>query len=145
MRFFGFDLVQFEAQMAKRQTPTTPAVNLFYALAEQLGRIERETMEGRWARHATMAERTHAWVAEMSSAGLRILAGEGERSPTVTCCMLPEGGDGPAVVKAMAARGFVIGGGYGRLKPDAFRIGHMGDHTLDELNLVLEHLTEVLA
>ena len=57
---------------------------------------------------------------------------EGERSPTVTCVALP-----PALCAAgdrgdaTAERGFVIGGGYGKLKATAFRIGHMGDHSVD--------------
>jgi aspartate aminotransferase-like enzyme len=44
----------------------------------------------------------------------------------------------------MKERGYVIGGGYGKLKPSSFRIGHMGDHTLDGLNAMLDVLTEVV-
>ena len=44
----------------------------------------------------------------------------------------------------MKERGFVIGAGYGRLKPRSVRIGHMGDHTVEELDRVLEALEEVL-
>ena len=141
-----FDLLAFEAQVAKHQTPTTPAVTLLYALAEQLARIAAETMEGRWARHAAMAERTVAWVDATAARvpGVRVFAAEGHRSPTVTCIEVPEGRDGGAVVKGMAERGFVIGGGYGKLKSSCFRIGHMGDHTLDELERVLATLDEVL-
>ena len=51
---------------------------------------------------------------------------------------------GPDVVAGMAARGFTIGGGYGKLKPVAFRIGHMGDHTVEELDTLLNNLEEVL-
>ena len=45
---------------------------------------------------------------------------------------------------AAKARGFVIGAGYGKLKDATFRIGHMGDHTVAELEALLEALTEVL-
>jgi len=48
------------------------------------------------------------------------------------------------VVKEMRSRGWVIGDGYGRLKDSTFRIGHMGDHTVDELNVLLDQLKEVL-
>jgi aspartate aminotransferase-like enzyme len=44
----------------------------------------------------------------------------------------------------VASKGWVIGGGYGKLKPSSFRIGHMGDHTLAELNQVLDVLAEVI-
>jgi aspartate aminotransferase-like enzyme len=39
----------------------------------------------------------------------------------------------------------VIGGGYGRLKEETVRIGHMGDHTLESLEGVLAVLDETLA
>jgi len=39
----------------------------------------------------------------------------------------------------------VIGGGYGKLKERTFRIGHMGDHTVGDLDALLEVLEEVMA
>ena len=106
--------------------------------------IAEETMEGRWERHVAMRDRTLEWASGLADRGLSILAAEGARSPTVTCIGLPSEGDGPRIVKEMSERGWVIGGGYGRLKPDAFRIGHMGDHTVDELEPLLAELEEVL-
>jgi aspartate aminotransferase-like enzyme len=94
-----------------------------------------------------MAERCSRWVDSMREehgVGLSMLAAEGERSSTVTCVALPEGVEGPPVVAGMKERGFVIGGGYGKLKGTTFRIGHMGDHTLEELEALLEALEDVL-
>ncbi len=141
-----FDLVAFAKNLDKLQTPTTPALSIMYALQVQLVRIGEETMEGRWARHSTMADRTHAWVDERRSDGLqlRVMAPEGRRSPTVTAVSLPDGMGGPDIVKAMKQRGWVIGGGYGKLMQTHIRIGHMGDHTLAELNELLSVLTEVM-
>jgi len=48
------------------------------------------------------------------------------------------------VVQAVARRGFVIGGGYGKLKASTFRIGHMGDHTMEGLERVLEATAEAV-
>ena len=59
-----FDLLAFEKNSAKNQTPYTPAVSLIYALAAQVEHVEREGIENRWARHQAMAERTWAWVDE---------------------------------------------------------------------------------
>ena len=42
------------------------------------------------------------------------------------------------------AKGFVIATGYGALKDDMVRIGHMGEHSLGEVEAVLEALGEVL-
>ena len=147
-RGYYFDFLTFQKQLDKLQTPTTPAISLLYATQEQLRFIRSEGMEGRWARHRRMAERTHRWVGEMRERhglDLRILAVEGRRSPTVTNVMLPEGVAGPDIVTGAREAGFVIGGGYGKLKPEAFRIGHMGDHTLEELEALLEALDGVLA
>ena len=141
-----FDLVAFAKNIDKLQTPTTPALSTMYALQVQLRRIADETMEGRWARHSAMALRTHAWVEDMRADGidLQVMAPEGHRSPTVTAVSLPEGMSGPSIVAAMRERGWVLGGGYGRLKETGFRIGHMGDHTVAELNELLSVLTEVV-
>lgn len=142
-----FDLQAFADQLEKLQTPNTPAVTLLYALRSQLQEIRKETMEARWDRHKALQDRCLQWVETMSrlhGVPLEVLAPRGFRSPTVTCVALPPGVPGPEVVGAMAERGFVIGGGYGKLKPTHFRIGHMGDHTLAELDLLLQALQEVL-
>jgi len=141
-----FDLQAFASNLAKLQTPNTPAISLLYALRAQLTRIEDETLEARWARHRAMATATATWVETLTDrgAGLGVLAAPGHRSPTVTCITLPEGTRGPAVVDAMAERGWVIGGGYGKLKDTTIRIGHMGDHTVAELEELLDTLEGVL-
>ncbi|HSM61101.1 MAG TPA: alanine--glyoxylate aminotransferase family protein [Longimicrobiales bacterium] len=141
-----FDLEAFASSLGKLQTPNTPALSLLYAVREQLAWIREETMEGRWARHSAMAAATWAWVEGMRQAGIDVgvLAEQGHRSPTVTCVTLPDGIHGPTIVKRVAERGWVIGGGYGKLKETTIRIGHMGDHTTEELEALLGDLTEVI-
>ncbi|MDQ3696444.1 MAG: alanine--glyoxylate aminotransferase family protein [Gemmatimonadota bacterium] len=141
-----FDFVEFERNILKNQTPNTPAVSLFYALAAQLEAIERETIEARWARHAAMARRTWEWVDEMQARGiaLEVLAPEGFRSPTVTCIRIPGGRSGSQITRTMKERGYVIASGYGALKEATVRIGHMGDHTVGELDALLGELENVL-
>jgi predicted phosphoserine aminotransferase len=139
-----FDFIEFEKNIQKNQTPNTPAVSLMYALAAQLESIRAETIEGRWERHADMARRTYAWVEEMGArgVGMEVLAPEGYRSPTVTTIRAPRGWDGKRVVAAAKERGFTIASGYGKLRDETFRIGHMGDHTVDELEALLEALED---
>ena len=43
----------------------------------------------------------------------------------------------------MKKRGYTLGGGYGNWKSDTFRIGHMGDIPLADLNAMLDALSEV--
>lgn len=145
-RGFYFDLLRFDAESRRNQTPTTPAVTLLYALEAQLAHIAIETLARRWDRHRAMAERTARWVASgEGGTGMSMLAPEGRRSPTVSCLVLPDGVEGPGVVRGLRERGWVIGGGYGKLKGTTVRIGHMGDHTPSELEALLEVLAEVLA
>lgn len=141
-----FDIVEFDNFAAKRQTPNTPALSLLYALDCQLEHIVAEGIEARWARHTAMAERTLAWTESVVGElpGVGILSPKGERSPTVSAITLPGGCNGAAVAGAMNEAGFVIAPGYGPLKDRTVRVGHMGDHTLDELDACLDTLATVL-
>ena len=141
-----FDFIEFEKNIAKNQTPNTPALPLFYALAAQLDAIRQETIEARWERHTAMARRTWTWADEMSgrSRDIRVIAPEGFRSPTVTCLTMPQGHTGSAVTAALKQRGYTIASGYGALKDATIRIGHMGDHTVAELETLLGELEQVL-
>lgn len=137
-----FDLLEFDQYYRKNQSPNTPAVSLLYALDVQIDHIVNEGIEARWARHTAMAERTWAWVQEMQDKGVdtKLYAPEGYRSPSVTCVTAPPGRTGSELVAAMKAKGFTIASGYGKLKDAMVRIGHMGDHTMDELETVLDAL-----
>lgn len=140
------DIPAFYDQLEESQTPTTPAVTLLYALEVQLQRILREGMDARWARHREMTRRTNQWVEETAArlrVDLHVLAPVAGRSPTVTCIRLPGGVEGPRIVAGMLDRGWVIGGGYGKLKPFTIRIGHMGDHAVESLDALLADLTRV--
>ena len=136
-----FDFIEFEKNIQKNQTPNTPAVSLLYALKAQLDFIEDETIDGRIERHRQMAERVWSWCDEM---GLRILAAPGFRSPTVTTVYCPEGWTGPKLASEIKQHGYNIATGYGRMKDETFRIGHMGDHTVEGIEGLLQALTMVL-
>ncbi|MDT8435429.1 MAG: alanine--glyoxylate aminotransferase family protein [Gemmatimonadota bacterium] len=147
-RSYYFDLLDFERRAREHQTPNTPAVSLFYALAHQVARIGEEGLDVRFARHRDMAARTAAWVDGISAdlaAPFGILAREGYRSPTVTAVTLPDGVAGSEVVRALAGRGWTIATGYGDLRDRCVRIGHMGDHTAEELGALLDELRQVLS
>jgi predicted phosphoserine aminotransferase len=146
-RSFYFDLLEFERRAADHSTTNTPAVSLLFALQNQVRRIEAEGLAGRFERHARMAERTHEWaewLGEASGRPFAVQAPAGYRSPTVTAVMLPEELRGPAVVAGLAERGITIAPGYGKLKDTSIRIGHMGDHTPAELEVVLTAAADVL-
>jgi aspartate aminotransferase-like enzyme len=93
-----------------------------------------------------MQKVTVDWVGSMRDEGVDVdvFAPEGYRSPTVTCITLPEGVSGPGVVAAMRERSWVIGGGYSRMKETSIRIGHMGDHRVEDVHDLLDDLGSVL-
>lgn len=145
-RGWYFDLVRLVDNLGNNQTPATPAISLLHATDFQLQRILDEGLENRWRRHLDMQTRTIEWVEELRSCGVGVdvFADEAGRSPTVTCISMPEGVSAPEVVSRMRTKGFVIGGGYGKLKQETVRIGHMGDHTVEGLEAVLGQLGEIL-
>jgi aspartate aminotransferase-like enzyme len=138
------DVLRFEEFAGKFQSPTTPAVSLLFALDQQLADIELETLERRFARHARMAAACASWVdrAESAALGVSMLAGDGHRSPSVTCIRTKE--KTSVLLQRMREQGFELGGGQAALTHTTFRIGHMGDHTVGGLEAMLEVLERVL-
>src|SRR5581483_6749670 len=144
-RGFYFDVVQYDKYAQKNQTPSTPATSLLYALEAQMGDIGREGIERRWERHEQLRDTTLNWihgVKDHRGIELDVIAPEGSRSPTVTAVALPDGVKAPDWSEAIKARGFTVGGGYGKLKDRTIRIGHMGDHTIEGLKRCL-HACEI--
>ncbi len=148
-RGFYFDLLKFEKSMDRLMTPNTPAVSLMFGLRSQMEHIVEEGLEERWRRHQQMADHTHLWVARLAGETGRhfeIVAAPGYRSPTVTAVRLPDPEEmgGPEVVRRLRERGYAIASGYGKLKQETIRIGHMGEHTMAQLEDLLEELGKVL-
>ena len=140
-RGFYTDLLRYLEKHAEGGTITTPAVTLVRALAVQLPAVLAEGMEARWARHLALRDRTLAWAVER---GLEAPAAAPWRSPTVTTLRAPAVPGGAEVVRALATRGFTVGGGYGEWKPDTFRIGHMGEILPSDLEGLLAALDDIL-
>jgi len=137
---YYFDFVRLKGFFDRRMPMATPSVSHIFALQAQLRRIDAEGLEARHARHRAMADATRRWTAERCA----FFAADGCRSDTVTCVSDERGLDVAAFVKAVARRGYAIGGGYGRLKETTFRIGHMGDHTVAEVTALLAAMDEAL-
>jgi aspartate aminotransferase-like enzyme len=133
-----FDFVAYKERADEDSVPSTPSIPHFFALAAQLDHILRgEGLEARFERHRRMRDLTHERIARYAK-----LAGDPEHaSPTVTAVspVLP-----PDTLRAeMKKRGYTLGGGYGIWKDTTFRIGHMGDISLADLEAMLDALGEV--
>jgi len=140
------DVLRYEEFTSKRESPTTPAVSLLYALDQQLSDIEAEGLDARHARHLAMQRACVEWAERAcrkleGRGGPEIVAREGARSPSVICLRTEKA---PRVLARMREHGFDLGGGQGALAGKSFRIGHMGDHTVAGIEAMLGVLDSVL-
>lgn len=130
-RGYYFDFLQMESSLKKNNTPSTPPISLMYAADKQLDDILAEGLENRWARHKQLRDMTHEWAL---SRDFGLYAQEGYRSQTITAVDNRQRGmDVPGMAQHMAQQGFAMDKGYGKIKGETFRIGHMGDMQADML------------
>ncbi|MCP4200641.1 MAG: alanine--glyoxylate aminotransferase family protein [bacterium] len=134
-RGFYTDFLRYRAKHAEGGPITTPAIPLIYALDAQLERILDEGLEARWERHVHLRDLTEKWAA---AAGFEYASDEGARSPTVSCLKTAPELAPTELVDKLAQQGFLVGGGYGRLKESTFRIGHMAEIGSTDLELLFE-------
>lgn len=137
-----FDLLLFEEYLAKNQTPATPAVSLLYALDLQLDAMLTEGLEARFARHANLAKRAQAWVADN---GLELFPEREFSSHTLTAVRNTPLVNVPALNIYLKQRGMQISNGYGKLRDKTFRLAHMGDVTYAEFDSLLEAISDYLS
>lgn len=140
-RGWYFDFLRLEKHRTTNSTPTTAAVSLIYALDLQLQRILEEGLEKRFERHLRLAQHTRAWA---TGRGFGLYAPQGYRSPTITTVENLLGIDLADLTGYLRERGMVVASGYGPLKKDTFRIGHMGEITSEDLQNLLAAINEYL-
>jgi aspartate aminotransferase-like enzyme len=140
-RGYYFDFLEFDAADEKDNTPSTPCISLIFALDRQLDRIFAEGLERRWARHQEMAAFVRGWVQER---GYGLFPDLAFCSVTLTCAANSRGTDLAALKKSLGVRGFAFDDGYGKIKGKTFRIPHMGDMQLADLQEFLAIVDEIL-
>jgi len=146
-RGYYFDFVEFQKNAEQNMTPSTPSIGHVYALASKLEDIFAEGLEARFARHKKLAEMTRAWAAKH---GFTLFPEKGFESVTLTCVSngARPGGrtvDVPKLQKLVKDEGFLIDGGYGKIKGTTFRISNMGDETEATMNRLYAALDKAMA
>ncbi len=108
----------------------TAPINMNYALLEALKIIRKEGLENRWKRHF----RNHLILkAGLQALGIDYVAQEGHRLPMLNAVAVPEGVDDFSVRKQLLEKFKIeIGGGLGKFKGKAWRIGLMGASSTEE-------------
>ncbi len=135
-----FDLSLMAEKAETGQATITPSLPHMFAMERQFEVILEEGLDARWERHRRLAKRTREWAKERFA----LYAEESAASDTVTCVTNTRGVDLGAVLAEMKRRGYQLGGGYGKLKGEAFRIAHMGERRMEELDEMLGQLDDVI-
>lgn len=140
-RGYYFDILTLEKSHIKNNTPATPPISLMYAAEKQFERIYAEGYAARFQRHQDMAAATRQWA---TSRGFEMFSAEGYHSPTVSTVRNTRGIDFPALQAFLKGKGIALGGGYGKLKAETFRIAHMGDMQMSDMETLFSAIDEFL-
>ncbi|MGL4648699.1 MAG: pyridoxal-phosphate-dependent aminotransferase family protein, partial [Caldilineaceae bacterium] len=130
--YAGYDaLLPFRSAMAERSFPYTHNWHALAGLQVSLEMLAAEGMDDVFRRHLDVMLTCHTRLAGL---GIRIYPAEASfASPTVTAAYLPDGWAWPRLREALRDEGMGVGGSYGPLAGQVFRIGHMGVQASHEL------------
>jgi predicted phosphoserine aminotransferase len=124
----------------KGQTHSTPAIPLMLAYRRQMKHMLDEGHRARDERHREMAEYTREWAREHFD----LYPEAGYESRTVTCVENTRGIDVAATVEAVSEEyDMVFSSGYGDIGEASFRIGHMGEHTVESVRELTDAIEDV--
>lgn len=146
-RGYYFDFLEFQKNAEQSMTPSTPSISHVYALASKLDEFFTEGLEARYARHQRTSQMTRDWAAKH---GFTLFPEQGAESLTLTCVNngAKPGGrtvDVPKLQKLVKDQGFLIDGGYGKIKGTTFRLSNMGDETPESMNQLYAALDQAMA
>lgn len=134
-----FDFLEFLKYAQKQQTPNTPSIPHIFALNYQLDKILKEGLDNRFRRHKEMGDVVRGWAKDH----FELFPEERYASNTVTCIKNTKSMDIGDFIEKLKPRGYVISNGYGKLKGETFRIGHMADRKVAEVKELLKVMDEI--
>lgn len=146
-RGYYFDFLEFQKNAEQSMTPSTPSISHTYALSTKLDEFFAEGLEARYARHKQTNQMTRDWAAKH---GFTLFPEKGYESITL-CCInngAKPGGrtvDVAKLQKLVKEQGFLIDGGYGKIKGTTFRLSNMGDETPATMNALYAALDNAMA
>ena len=118
----------------KGQTPWTPAISMFFALAAALELFQQEGLQNILARHARVGNKAREMV---KSLGLSLFPQDRCASNTVTAVKASEGLDVKKLLGILREEhDVVLSGGQQRLEGKIFRIGHLGYVSEEDMEAV---------
>lgn len=133
---FYLDFKKAKSNLEKGQTPWTPAVSIFYALAVSLELMAQEGLSNVIARHKRVGNAAREGAKSM---GLSLFADERYASNTVTAINPPEGVDVDKLLAILRDEyDTILASSRGEM--EVFRIGHLGFVTEEDIVKVMEAL-----
>ena len=134
--YWDFAAIRKTITRTKPETPGTPPVQIVLQVAEALRMMHEEGLKAVYRRHHEMA----GHVRESCNAlGLALQCPALTRhSATMTAIALPGGVDPKAFRDHIKARGILTAAGLERYAPVGFRIGHMGDIRMADVERTLD-------
>ena len=140
--YWDFSAIRRAIEQPKPETPGTPPVQIVLQNAEALRMIHEEGLENVYRRHSAMGLRVREATAEF---GLTLQCRELTRhSATMTAIALPDGVDPKPFRDRIKARGILTAAGLGPFAGRGFRIGHMGDIRMADVDRTLVAVREAL-
>ncbi|MFP4588926.1 MAG: pyridoxal-phosphate-dependent aminotransferase family protein [Candidatus Bipolaricaulota bacterium] len=141
-RSYYFNLPLLHKYHKRSQTRTTPAIPQLFALRRQLEDIVSvEGIDNRFERHQEMAEAVREWALKYFD----IYPEEGYWSPTLTCVKNTRGISVKELNQTLIEDyNMRIANGYGDMKENTFRIGHMGDLQMGDVKGLLAVIDDIL-
>lgn len=128
-RGFYIDFLNYLKFDELGQVPFTPAINLFFTLDFKVKEILEETIQKRHQRHIEMKIFVRKWAKHFFD----LFQEDEYASDTITCITNNRNINVKELNIYLKKQGFVISDGYGNLKGKTFRIGHMGDTRIEDL------------
>jgi aspartate aminotransferase-like enzyme len=139
---YYWDFTLAKDYLEKGQTPTTPAVSVFFGLAVALDMMLAEGLPKVFARHAKIAALARNGAKSM---GLSILPEERYASNTITAIRASDRLNVSKLLQLLEnEHGVVLAGGQGNLSGKIFRIGHLGWVTEKDIKEVLDAIAKVI-
>ena len=141
-RGYYFDLLQLLQFIREKnfQYPSTMSISHMFALDVQMDRILKEGLEARFARHAAMAKRVQDWAKKHFALYPRSRTPR-RRSPA---SRTRAGISVADLNKELGKRNLTLSNGYGKLKEKTFRIAHMGDLQMSDIDELLAAIEDIL-
>ena len=138
-RSLYFDLLDYIENQKRGQMPYTPAIGLFVMLHQRLKDIAAMSLEATISRHEELAAYFRSKLREFP---FNILPERSSNAMTALLC--DEAFDASRLVALLEEdHGIFVASSGGDLRSKVFRVSHMGEQTLEDIDFLIQSLRKV--